>query len=80
VTLLIHTEPADTGRLVDAVTAADLDREDGPDLVATEADAATMASVDAIFSRIERSDLSAPRYDDDSLYELAGPADLAGAR
>jgi hypothetical protein len=72
VTLLIHTSDADTGRLVDAVTAADLDREDGPDLVAMEADPATMASVDAIFSRLERSDLSGPRYDDGSLHELAG--------
>jgi hypothetical protein len=74
VTLLIHTREAETGRLVDAVTAANLDREDGPDLVATEADTATMASVDAIFSRIARADLeaAAPRYDDGSLHELAG--------
>ena len=74
VTLLIHTSSEETARLVDAVTAADLDREDGPDLVATQADAATMASVDAIFSRVVRSDLeaSAPRYDDGSLHELAG--------
>ena len=75
VTLLIHTNAAETGRLVDAVTAVDLDREDGPDLVAMDADAATIASVDAIFSRIARSDLeaSAPRYDDASLAQLAGP-------
>jgi hypothetical protein len=59
---------------VDAVTSADLDREDGPDLVALEADAATMASVDAIFSRVARDELAAaaPRYDDASLAELAG--------
>jgi hypothetical protein len=72
VTLLIHTPETETARLVDAVTAADLDREDGPDLVALEADATTMASVDAIFSRVARSDVPAPRYDDASLAELAG--------
>jgi hypothetical protein len=74
VTLLIHTSSEETARLVDAVTAANLDREDGPDLVATEADSATMASVDAIFSRVVRSDLEAlaPRYDDASLAQLAG--------
>jgi hypothetical protein len=72
VTLLIHTPETETARLVDAVTAADLDREDGPDLVALEADATTMASVDAIFSRVARTDVSAPRYDDASLAELAG--------
>ena len=74
VTLLIHTSEAETERLVDAVTAADLDREDGPDLVAMQADAATLASVDAIFSRVVRDGLgaSAPRYDDGSLHELAG--------
>jgi hypothetical protein len=74
VTLLIHTPEAHTARLVDAVTSADLDREDGPDLVALEADAATMASVDAIFSRVARDELAAaaPRYDDASLAELAG--------
>jgi hypothetical protein len=74
ITLLIHTPEAETGPLVDAVTAADLDREDGPDLVALEADASTMASVDAIFSRIARDELGAgaPRYDDATLFELAG--------
>ena len=74
VTLLIHTAEAETARLVDAVTAADLDREDGPDLVALEADAATIASVDAIFSRVVRAELeaAAPRYDDVSLAQLAG--------
>jgi hypothetical protein len=74
VTLLIHTPETETARLVDAVTAASLDREDGPDLVAMQADAATLASVDAIFSRVVRDGLgaSAPRYDDGSLHELAG--------
>ena len=74
ITLLIHTAEAETERLIDAVTAADLDRADGPDLVAMQADAATLASVDAIFSRVVRDGLgaSAPRYDDGSLHELAG--------
>jgi hypothetical protein len=74
VTLLIHTPETQTARLVDAVTAAALDREDGPDLVAMEADEATMASVDAIFSRVVRAELeaAAPRYDDVSLRQLAG--------
>jgi len=74
ITLLIHTAEAETERLIDAVTAADLDRADGPDLVAMQADAATLASVDAIFSRVVRDGLGAfaPRYDDGSLHELAG--------
>jgi hypothetical protein len=74
VTLLIHTSDAQTERLVAAVTAADLDRDDGPDLVAIEADAATMASVDAVFARVVPDGvvLAAPRYDEVSLAEFAG--------
>ena len=66
VTLLIHTSEAETRTARRRRDRGDLDREDGPDLVAMQADAATLASVDAIFSRVVRDELdaSAPRYDD----------------
>lgn len=73
VTLLIHT-PADvTPQLVEAVTRAGLDREDGPELVAGELDDDTMASVTAVFSSsVPVGALAAaPRYDAASLAELA---------
>jgi hypothetical protein len=74
VTLLIHTPDGHIERLVEAVTAADLDREDGPDLVALAADAVTMASVDAVFARAlpDGVVVAAPRYDDVSLADFAG--------
>jgi hypothetical protein len=73
VTLLIHTPPEVTPHLVQAVTRAGLDREDGPDLVAGELDEDTMASVAAVFSRSETGGVpaGAPRYDAASLAELA---------
>jgi hypothetical protein len=73
VTLLIHT-PADvTPHLVQAVTRAGLDREDGPDLVAGELDADTLANVTAVFSSSAPAGAlaAAPRYDAASLAELA---------
>ena len=54
------------------VTGAGLDREDGPDLLALEADASTVASIDAVFSRLDvADDFAAPRYDDASVGQLA---------
>lgn len=73
VTLLIQTHADQAPGLVDAVGRAGLDRDDGPDLVAGEIDADTMASVAAVLSGIAaRGALAtAPRYDADSLHELA---------
>jgi hypothetical protein len=73
VTLLIQTHADQAPGLVDAVGRAGLDRDDGPDLVAGEIDADTMASVAAVLSGIAaRGALAtAPRYDADSLNELA---------
>jgi hypothetical protein len=73
VTLLIHTLAQDTPLLIEAVSRAGLDGEDGPDLVAGELDDETMASVSAVFSRSEASGApaGAPRYDTASLTELA---------
>ena len=51
---------------------AGLDRDDGPDLVAGDIDADTMASVAAVLSRVAaRAALAPARYDADSLHELA---------
>jgi hypothetical protein len=72
-TLVIHTLAEHAEALVRVITAAGLDREDGPDLLAVEADAATVASVDAILSRhavVER-EFAAPRYDDVTVALLA---------
>jgi hypothetical protein len=72
VTLLIHT-PADvTPHLVEAVTRAGLDREDGPKLIAGELDDDTMAVAGAVFSSSAPSGAldSVPRYDATSLAEL----------
>jgi hypothetical protein len=73
VTLLIHTPVADTDRLVEAVTRAGLDREDGPDLLAAEVDADAMALVDAVFSPSAPSGAlaTAPHFDAESVRELA---------
>jgi hypothetical protein len=73
VTLLIHTRASETPQLVEAVTRAGLDREDGPDLVAGEIDAGTIATVAAVLSRVGRdgAPAAAPRYDAQSLRELA---------
>jgi hypothetical protein len=73
VTLLIHTPAEVTPHLVQAVTRAGLDREDGPDLVAGELDEDTIASVSAVFSRDDARGrpAGAPRYDAASLGELA---------
>ncbi len=73
VTLLIQTDADQAPGLIDAVGRAGLDREDGPDLVAGEIDADAMASVAAVLSGVAaRAALAAaPRYDADSLHELA---------
>jgi len=71
-TLVIHTLAEHAERLVAVVTGAGLDREDGPDLLALEADTATVASVDAVFSRLDiGAEFAAPRYDDASVGQLA---------
>ncbi len=73
VTLLIQTVADQTPGLIEAVGRAGLDRDDGPDLVAAEVDAATMASVAAVFSGLAARGAPAttPRYDAESLAELA---------
>jgi hypothetical protein len=73
VTLLIHTPAEVTPHLVEAVTRAGLDREDGPDLVAGELDEDTMASVTAVFSSSVPAGAlaAAPRYDAASVADLA---------
>ncbi len=71
-TLVIHTLAEHAEQLVAVVTSAGLDREDGPDLLALEADASTVASIDAVFSRLDvADDFAAPRYDDASVGQLA---------
>jgi hypothetical protein len=73
VTLLIHT-PADvTPHLVQAVTSAGLDREDGPELIAGELDDDTMAMAAAVFSSSlpAGAPAAAPRYEAATLAELA---------
>jgi hypothetical protein len=72
-TLVIHTLADQAEQLVRAVTEVGLDGEDGPDLLACEADPGLVASVDAIFSRVALADdaFSAPRYDDTSVARLA---------
>jgi hypothetical protein len=72
-TLVIHTLAEHAEALVAAVTALGLEGEDGPDLLAIEADAALAGSVDAIFSRLDLGDdaFSAPRYDDTTVGRLA---------
>jgi hypothetical protein len=72
-TLLIHTLADHAEALVEVVTAAGLAGDDGPDLVALEADPETMAGVDAILSRLAEADaLVPPRYDERTLAALAG--------
>jgi hypothetical protein len=73
VTLLIHTPVAATEHLVEAVTRAGLDREDGPDLLAEEVASDAMALVDAVFSRTAPSGTlaDAPRFDAETVAELA---------
>lgn len=73
VTLLIQTHADQAPGLIDAVGRAGLDGDDGPDLVAGEIDADTMASVAAVLSGIaaRRALTTAPCYDADSLHELA---------
>jgi hypothetical protein len=73
VTLLIQTHADQAPGLIDAVGRAGLDGDDGPDLVAGEIDADTMASVAAVLSGIaaRRALTRAPCYDADSLHELA---------
>jgi hypothetical protein len=71
-TLLIHTLAEHAEALVQAVTAIGLAGDDGPDLVALEADADTIAGVDAILSRLAEADeLTPPRYDERTLAALA---------
>ena len=73
VTLVIHTLADQVERLVAVVEQAGLGDADGPDLVAVEADAATLASIDAVFSRhaLAEAELAAPRYDETSIAALA---------
>jgi hypothetical protein len=72
-TLVIHTLAEHAEALVHAVTATGLAGDDGPDLLALEADAEVMDGVDAVFSRLADADaLAAPRYDDRSIAALAG--------
>ena len=73
VTLLIQTHADQTSGLIDAVGRAGLDRDDGPNLVAGEIDPETMASVAAVLSGIAArgAPALAPRYDADSVHELA---------
>jgi hypothetical protein len=73
VTLLIQTEATETPGLVESVTEAGLDADDAPSLVAGEMDLNTMASVDAVFSRLVRVGpvAAAPRYEPESVLELA---------
>jgi hypothetical protein len=74
-TLVIHTLAEHAEQLVEVVTRAGLDREDGPDLLAVEADPEVVAGVDAIFSRFDTADaFAAPRYDDATVALLAGIA------
>jgi hypothetical protein len=71
-TLVIHTLAEHAEALVEAVTSAGLNTEDGPDLLAIEVDAATVASIDAVFSRLDvAGDFAAPVYDDASVERLA---------
>jgi hypothetical protein len=71
-TLVIHTLAEQAEALVRVVTEAGLEGDGGPDLLAVEADAELVASVDAVFSRAAEADtLPAPRYDDTSIAELA---------
>jgi hypothetical protein len=72
VTLLIHTPVASTPGLVESVTRAGLDREDGPALVADDLGPDGMAAVDAVFSRVTQAGppATAPRYEPTSLPEL----------
>ncbi|WP_445147919.1 hypothetical protein [Baekduia sp. Peel2402] len=72
-TLVIHTLAEHAEALVHAVTATGLAGDDGPDLLALEADAEVMDGVDAVFSRLADADaLAPPRYDDTSIAALAG--------
>lgn len=73
ITLLIQTLAGDTPRLIEAVTRAGLDGDEGPDLVAGEFDGDTMESVAAVFSRVPAGGAlaTAPRYGPASLIELA---------
>jgi hypothetical protein len=72
ITLLIQTDAEQAPGLIDAVGRAGLDRDDGPDLVAGDIDADTMASVAAVLSGVAaRAALAPARYDADSLHELA---------
>jgi hypothetical protein len=72
-TLVIHTLAEHVEGLVAAVERVGLDGDDGPDLMAVEADPALIASVDAIFTRHAEAGaaFTAPRYDDTSVARLA---------
>ncbi len=73
VTLLIQTSQGEIPHLVEAVTGAGLDGDDGPELVAGEFEPDATAAVDAVFSRITRGDVPGviPRYDTVSLRQFA---------
>lgn len=71
-TLLIHTLAEHAEALVRVVTEAGLDRDDGPDLVALEADAGVIDGVDAVLSGLDDADaLAPPRYDAATIGRLA---------
>ena len=70
---MIHTPADATPQLVQAVSRAGLDRDDGPELIAGELDDDTMAMAAAVFSSSAPTGAlaDAPRYDAASLAELA---------
>jgi hypothetical protein len=71
-TLVVHTLAEHVERLVEVVGAAGLDGEDGPDILACEADAELVASVDAILTNADVGDaFAAPTYDETTLARLA---------
>lgn len=71
-TLVVHTLAEHVEQLVEVVGAAGLDGEGGPDILACEADAALVASVDAILTNADVGDaFAAPTYDETTLARLA---------
>jgi hypothetical protein len=71
-TLVIHTLAEHAAALVAVVTEAGLAGDDGPDLLALEADAEVIDGVDAVLSRSGEADaLAPPRYDDATIGRLA---------
>lgn len=75
VTLAIETTALQTAALIAAVASAGLDGDDGPELVAGCFVNDRVTPLHAVFSRLTPTDALAalPRYDVDSLSELAQP-------